>query len=168
MEERWYAVQTKPRVEEQVALRLRQYCRLHVFLPKLAVPKRRRNRRITAIEMLFPSYMFVYMTLDPGPWYGVKWTPGVKGIVGTGDQPVPVPDEAIGLLMDRCMSEEIIPWRPVYPAGTHVRITHGPFAGLVGILERPATRQERVRVLLHLLGGQVPVEVEIVDLEKVS
>jgi transcription antitermination factor NusG len=161
-------VQTKPRAEEQVALRLRQHCRLEVFLPKLAVPKRRRGRRITAIEMLFPSYLFVHMSLEPGSWYAVKWTPGVKGIVGTGDLPVAVPDEAVRLLLDRCMAEEIIAWRPAYPVGAHVRITHGPFAGLVGILERPATRQERVRVLLHLLGGPVPVEVEVADLEQVS
>jgi len=168
MGERWYAVQTKARAEEQVALRLRAVSRLRVFVPKLAVPRRRRNRRITAIEMLFPSYLFVHMTLDPGRWYAVKWTPGVRGIVGTGDVPVPVPDEAIQLLVGRCLAEEIIPWRPVYAVGTHVRITHGPFAGLVGILERPATRQERVRVLLNLLGGCVPVEVEVTDLEQVS
>ncbi len=168
MDVRWYAVHTKPRCEEQVSIHLRQRGDVRVFLPKLAVSKRRRNRLVTAIEILFPSYLFVQMSLDPGRWYAVKWTRGVKSIVGTGDGPVPVPDEAIQLLMGRCLNDEIIPWRPEFMAGSQVRITYGAFAGFAGILDQPTTRKARVRVLLDLLGRQTPVEVDIADLEQVS
>ncbi len=166
--EAWYAVHTKPRVERQVATRLREWAGLQAFLPRLAVPRRRRQKLVTALEVLFPSYVFVRMALEPASWYAVKWTPGVKGIIGAGDLPVPVPDEAIQVLMERCVAPEVISWRPVWPAGVQVRFIHGPLAGLMGILERPATRQERVRVLLNLLGGVTPVEADIVDLERVS
>lgn len=164
----WYAVQTKPRAEERVSRWLRERHNIRVFLPKLAVPKWRRQRRVTVIETLFPSYLFVWMSLDPGPWYAVKWTPGVRAIVTTGEVPVPVPDDAIHFLMDRSVDGGVIPWQPRYPAGATVRVLRGPFAGLVGILERPTTRQERVRVLLSLLGRPTPVEVDILDLEEVS
>ncbi len=168
MDERWYAIHTKPRCEEQVSTHLRHRGDVQVFLPKLAVSKRRRNRLVTAIEILFPSYLFVRMSLDPGRWYAVKWTRGVKSFVGTSDGPVPVPDEAIRLLTERCVNDEVIPWRPAFSAGSQVLVTYGAFAGFVGILEQPTTRKARVRVLLDLLGRQTPVEVDIADLEQVG
>ena len=167
MNERWYAVHTKPRQEDRVSWQLATQHGLRVFLPKLAVAKRRRNRRVSVIETLFPSYLFVHMPLEPGPWHAVKWTPGVKTLVGTGDVPVPVPDGAIDLLVERCADGNIVAWKSVFEAGAQVRIRYGPFAGLVGIFERSTTQAERVRVLLDLLGRQVPVEVDPVDLEAV-
>lgn len=166
MEPRWYAVQTKPRWEEPVRNRLLQRCHMEVFLPKTSLPKRRRNRRVMAVEILFPSYLFVRMSLEPAPWYAVKWTPGVKRIVGTGDVPVPVPDEAIWIIKERCVDGEMIPWQPAYRRGTAVRITHGPFAGLIGILDQLAPKRERIKVLLNLFGTQARVEVDVVDIEQ--
>ncbi len=168
MDERWYAIHTKPRCEEQVAIHLRQRDDVRVFLPKLALSKRRRHRLVTAIEILFPSYLFVRMSLDPVRWYAVKWTRGVKSIVGTDEGPIPVPDEAVRLLMGRCLNDEVIPWRPALTPGSQVRITYGAFAGFVGVLEQSTTRKARVRVLLDLLGRQTPVEADIADLEQVS
>lgn len=49
--------------------------------------------------------------------------------------------------------------------GRRVRFTSGPLAHLEGILERPASRADRVRVLLELGNMSVSVEVGIEDLE---
>ncbi|HET8679202.1 MAG TPA: transcription termination/antitermination NusG family protein [bacterium] len=166
----WYAVQTKPRQEERVHGWLRARSGLSVFLPKVADLRRRRSRRVKVVEPLFPSYLFVQMRLEPEDWYAVKWAPGVKGIVATGDVPTPVPAEAIGMLRGRCEDGEIIPldagWR--LKAGSTVQVVHGPFSGLEGILERQASRGERVRVLLQLMGCLTPVEMDVTDVELVA
>lgn len=167
MNEHWYAVQTKPRQEDRVSRHLEGQHGFRVFLPKLSVAKRRRNRRVSVIETLFPTYLFVHMSLEPKPWHTVKWAPGVKSLVGTRDEPVPVPDEAIGFLIERYAGGNVIPWQHEFATGTQVRIRYGPFTGLVGIFERSTTQAERVRVLLDLLGQKVPVEVDPVDLEAV-
>ncbi len=164
----WYAVQTKPRQEDRVLYWLRERAGLAVFLPKVQDLRKRRSRRVTVIEPLFPSYLFVQMRLEPEPWYAVKWTPGVKRIVATGEIPTPVPAEVIHLLRGRCEDGEIIPWRPRLQAGATVHVVYGPFAGLQGILERPSSRGERVRVLLHLMGCVTPVEMDITDIELVA
>lgn len=161
----WYAVQTKPRYEERVQHRLRERSGLPVFLPRLEDVRRRRSRLVTVIEPLFPSYLFVQTMLEPDPWRMVKWTPGVKRIVCTGETPTPVPSEAIRLLVNRCGGGEVIQWRVPFRAGEAVRVVHGPFAGLEGILERPSGRRERVRVLLRLLGSAAPVEMDVTDIE---
>lgn len=164
----WYAVQTKPRQEDRVQYWLRERVGLPVFLPKVADRRRRRARQITVIEPLFPSYVFVQMRLEPDPWYAVKWTPGVKRIVATGDVPTPVPIEVIHMLRERCVDGDMIPWQPRLQAGAAVNVVHGPFSGLQGILERPASRGERVRVLLRLMGCLTPVEMALTDIELVA
>lgn len=167
-EPQWYAVQTKPRQEERVRRWLEERARLPVFLPKLEQVRRRRARRVSVIEPLFPSYLFVRMALEPAPWYAVRWTPGVRRVVGAGGQPLPVPADAMALLLERCGDGGLLAWRPALRAGDAVRVLHGPFAGLEGILERPTSRGERVRVLLALLGGTTPVELDVTDIEIVA
>jgi transcriptional antiterminator RfaH len=163
----WYAVQTKPRSEERVIHRLRDQRGLAVFLPRLEIVRKRRSHRVTVVEPLFPSYLFVRMNLEPDPWYTVKWAPGVRRIVGTGETPTPVPPDAMQLLMARCGDGEVIHWRSGMQEGDRVRVVYGPFAGLEGILERPTSRGERVRVLLRLLGSTTAVEMDVTDIERV-
>jgi transcriptional antiterminator RfaH len=164
----WYAVQTKPCCEDRVEVWLRERCGLLAFLPRLKTVRRRGSRRVTIVEPLFPTYMFVQMKLQADLWYKVKWTPGVKQIVCAGDIPIPVPFDAITLLRERCGDDQIVQWRLALWGGEPVRVVHGPFAGLEGILERPASRGERVRVLLKLLGSATPVEMDMTDIELVS
>lgn len=164
----WYAVQTKPRQEEHVRYWLRERTGLTVFLPKIEDLRKRGSKRVTIIEPLFPSYLFVEMRLEPEAWYAVKWTPGVRRIVSTGEVPTPVPIEMIHLLRQRCVEGEVIPWGSTLCAGATVQVVHGPFAGLQGILERPASRGERVRVLLQLMGSTARVEMDVTDIELVA
>ncbi len=170
MDEPWYAVQTKPRQEDRVRCWLGKHSGLMVFLPKVQDLRKRRSRRITVIEPLFPSYLFVQMQMEPASWHAVRWAPGVKRIVATGDIPTPVPDEVIRILRDRCGSGEVIPWglQSRLQAGATVHVLHGPFAGLQGILERSASRGERIRVLLQLMGCLAPVEMDVTDVELVA
>ncbi|OFV82479.1 MAG: hypothetical protein A2W26_07520 [Acidobacteria bacterium RBG_16_64_8] len=163
----WYAVQTKPRCEDQVVGWLQRWTDVPIFMPRLELPRRRRGRIVRVLEPLFPSYAFVHIELAPVEWYAVKWTPGVKGIVSTGGIPVPVPDDVIALLQIRCVDGRV-QWQPHWKPGADVRVKAGPFAGVMGILDRPTSRPERVRVLLRLMRSVVPVEVDIVDLEAVG
>jgi len=164
----WYAIQTKSRQEDRVALSLRDRAGVPVFLPKVADFRKRRSQRVTVIEPMFPSYLFVQIRLDPAPWYTIRWTPGVKRVVATGETPTPVPAEVIRMLRERCDDGGIIPWRPRLRAGAAVYVAHGPFSGLEGILERPSSRGERVRVLLQLMGCLMPVEMDVTDIELVA
>lgn len=164
--DRWYAVQTKPRCEDQAVAWLQRRTRASIFLPKLESLRRRRGQKVHIIEPLFPSYLFVRMSLVPEQWYAVKWTPGVKDFVTFGGIPVPVPDEAIDLLQARSR-HGVIRVQPQWHSGMAVRITTGPFTGLIGVLDRPTSRAERARVLLRLMRTVAAVEVETVDLEQV-
>jgi transcriptional antiterminator RfaH len=164
----WYVVHTKPRQEDRVVSWIRLRAALPTFCPKLAILRRRGARRVTLVEPLFPSYLFVRMTLDASCWDAVRWAPGVRRILGAEDTPSPVPPEAVRLLRARCGEDGIVRHGPQWRRGETVRVVRGPFEGLVGILDRPATRTHRVRVLLQLLGCPTPVELDVTDVERVA
>jgi transcription antitermination factor NusG len=79
-----------------------------------------------------------------------------------------VDDAVIGFLYARVGQEGIVRAEPVFRQGDVVRITHGPFEGLIGIIENPGCARGRVRVLMELLRRQTRVEVPQHILERVS
>lgn len=167
MDERWYAVQTKPRCEDQAMFWLARRSQAETFLPKLQAIRRRGSAKVPHIEPLFPSYLFVRMIARPEEWQRVRWTPGVRAILTSGGIPVPVADAAIELLQMRAEGG-LLRLDPQIRTGARVRITHGPLTGLVGILERPTSRAARVRVLLQLMNTAAAVEVDVIDLEELE
>ena len=162
----WYAVQTKPRQEEKVSTCLTDRG-FTVFLPKIQVRRRRRATTTSQVEPLFPGYAFVAVSLTLDAWSSVRWTPGVKSILGCDAVPSPVPEEAITLIRKRVGPDGMIHPQVWYRPGDRVRITDGPFSDLVGILERPASRVGRVCVLLQMMGG-ASIELEDSALEAAS
>ncbi len=163
---RWFVAYVKPRQEEAVCWRLRLRG-IATFLPRLLVQRRHGSRRWEAVEPLFPGYMFLQTTGDPAALYRARWTPGVKRLLGAEEDPTPVEDEVLAYLRERMGDRGyIVPRRELVP-GTRVRFREGPFALLEGVIDRPASRAERVRVLLRLCGVVVPVEVRLEELEPV-
>lgn len=162
----WYAIQTKPRSEDKVTAFLAQKS-IPTFLPRLLVRRRHGSRRWDALEPLFPGYLFARFTPDPRMLDRVRWAPGVRKVLGYGEEPVPVPVEVVSYLQERVGERGFIVPGPTFLPGTTVRFKRGPLAYLEGIIERPASRADRVRVLLKLLSTRVSVEVDIAELERV-
>ncbi len=165
----WFAVNTKPKSEDFAALQLEQKG-FEVFLPKIEVPRKRGSKRVNLVQPLFPGYLFVRLPPVLQAVKQVNWTPGVKYLLCAGETPVPVPEEAIALIRQRTGPRgHITPGAQVqFPPGTRVAVRFGPFAGLVGVVERPVPGRSRVRVLLDLLRRQTPIEFDPVDLDRLA
>src|SRR5512143_739957 len=83
----WYVLQTKPTAEENVRKHL-QNAKFETFLPKIRTMIR--GRRTSRIKPLFPSYVFAHLDLsDPNLFRMIKYTRGVRKILGDGALPVP-------------------------------------------------------------------------------
>jgi transcriptional antiterminator RfaH len=163
----WYAVQVK-RHSEARAVRHLALKAIPSFLPFVEIVRPGRAGRLVRLEALFPGYLFVRMApwnVDPRGWHAVRWNPGVRSILGTGETPVPVPDDVIIAIQDRVNDLGFIRPGPRFSGGSRVRIRNGPLAGLEAIFERCMSRSGRVRVLLDLLGQERGVEVDEIDLE---
>src|SRR4029077_2760846 len=92
----WFAVQTFPRHEKRVRERL-EHGGIHCFLPIYAKVNRWKNGCTARVEFpLFPSYMFVEVGMRE---FGrIFLDPGVTRVIGTGREPVAIPENEIQAL----------------------------------------------------------------------
>ncbi len=163
----WYAVQAKSHSEARALHHLTQKI-IPAFLPLIEVIRRYRARRVARLEPLFPGYLFVQlegMDCNPGPWNAVRWTPGVKSILGAEGSPMPVPDAVIDAIKTRVKELGFVRPGPPFEPNTRVLIRRGPLAGFEAVFERLLSSSGRVLVLMDLLGQQRRVQVDAVDLE---
>lgn len=164
----WYVAHIKPRQESRVLAQLPLRAEgIEPYSPRIEVIRRRWGRRMTMIEPLFPNYLFLKMSLSPSVWDAVRWTPGVRRILGDGERPLPVHEDVIEAIRARSGESGFVRVGSGLRAGQHVRVLDGPLAGLEGIFERQTSRAGRVRVLMQILGHSTPVEVEEINLEAV-
>jgi transcriptional antiterminator RfaH len=160
----WFVAQTSGRAEQKASELLNQKA-VTTYLPRLLVRRRHGSRRWQALEPLFPGYLFIQFEPRPETIYRVRWTPGIMRLLGDGEMPIPISDEVVRYLQGRESHHGFIaPLQPL-AAGQRVRFKSGPFSMLEGIIERPVPREDRVRVLLHLVNMVVAVEVEADVLE---
>jgi transcription antitermination factor NusG len=84
---------------------------------------------------------------------------GVARLVMQADRPQPVPPGIVETLIASTGPDGLLQMRPQLKVGDRVRLTQGPFAEYLGMLER-LDDSGRVRVLLDMLGRRVPILVE--------
>jgi transcriptional antiterminator RfaH len=121
-------------------------------------PLFRAPRRASA--SLFPGYTFIAIEMQ---WHAARWAPGVLKLIMAGDQPAHVPDAVIAELHARERDGLVIlPSSPRLRRGDRVRVTAGPLVGFRGLVDglRP---QQRIAVLLELLGSTRPIEMAATD-----
>ncbi len=112
----------------------------------------------------FPGYLFVSMDLDRDRWRPIEGTVGVLRIIKGADRPLPVPAGLVEMLLSATGPDGVLSLAdPVTKPGQEVRITRGPFADQLAVVER-SSGEDRVRVLLSVLGQRAPVEIVRHDL----
>jgi|RhiMetdeSRZDD1v2_1073273.scaffolds.fasta_scaffold281599_1 transcription elongation factor/antiterminator RfaH len=153
----WYVVYSKPHAEEYAQLHFRLKG-LEFFFPRLLLPEAAQKHR--RIVPLFPNYLFVRIHFLEQFQY-VLWSRGVKRFVSFNGVPAALDEEVVSFIMRQANSEGIIMARSNLKTGEEVRVSHGPFQGLVGIIQEPPNVSGRVKILLELLSRQVRAEVPI-------
>jgi transcription elongation factor/antiterminator RfaH len=153
--ERWFLAHTQPKGEWKANLHLGAQG-FRTYLPQIEKTVRHARQLRTVQTPLFPRYLFVILDLERDRWLSVRSTVGVSRLYTTQDgRPVPVPSGIVESLIGRS-DGELTRLDAGLVAGQQVRILSGPFADLVGTLER-LDGAGRVKVLLEMMGTAVPV-----------
>ena len=125
----------------------------------------RDGQRRTVARKVFPGYILVRMVMDDSSWYVVRNTPGVTGFVGSGNRPVPLENEEVDSIL-RQMEAEAPRVKVGYEKGQSVRVTDGPFAEFIGVVDELFADKGKVKVLLSFFGRETPVELDFLQIEK--
>ncbi|MFC1839031.1 UpxY family transcription antiterminator [Thermodesulfobacteriota bacterium] len=163
----WYAVHTRSRFEQKVHDGIFGKS-IEVFLPKIQVMSRRKDRRKKILVPLIPGYVFVRTGLDPEEHLNILKTAGVVQLVGFKGKPVPANEEEIQSLMILNGTDRTVQNRGYMKAGDRIRVMEGPLKGLTGFYLRHKGQGNKVVVSIELLNRSLEVDIEDCALEKVT
>jgi len=155
----WYVINTKPKKEFQVE-RLFIEGGIEIYNPKYLHDDR--------IKPFFPGYEFISFDY-PDQYRLVKYTRGVKKVVGVREIPVPIPGEVIQEIKSREVNGliEIDKYGEKPEVGDEIEVVEGPLKGLRGVFKKELTAKERVLILLNYVTYQAQLIIEKEKLKKV-
>ena len=162
----WFVIQTKPKKEEDATSYLSAKG-LDIFSPLMENFRIRNGNISKELKPLFPGYIFGKFVLD-SDYSLVRWGRGVKKVLGFGGYPAPVSEEVVEIIKRRADSSGIVSINCQFRTNDRIRIKSGPLKDLFGIFERWVSDNERVRILLSLIGYQPAVEMHYSMIEKVA
>jgi len=171
----WYSVHVwsgmEEKVKEEVEKKLKEKG-LDGKVEKYFVPP------VKEIEVMFSpekqvsgrfysGYFLMLAEMDEEMRELIRGIEGVLDIVG-GDKLYYFRNEEVEKLISQLVVEEIKP-KPRYQfmQGDRVRITDGPFANFIGIVDEVKPDKGKVRVLVSIFGRETPVEIEFAYLQKI-
>lgn len=160
----WYVLHTKSRFENVVYEGLSKKT-VKVFLPKITVASKRKDRKKMIRVPLFPGYVFVKSDLHPNHHLDIVKTAGAVKLVGNNTGPIAVPDESIDSIKIMVTSEQPVTTGYQFARGDRVLVVNGPFTGVVGVFDRYGGN-DRIVVHIEALGQFAAVEVDAQDVEK--
>ena len=108
------------------------------------------------------------MELSDETWLVVQKTPRVSGFLGSRNKPQPISDAEVEKIMNQIKDGIERPQTNIaYEVGEQIRVTDGPFASFVGLVEEIDTEKNRLKVSVSIFGRYTPVELEFSQVEKV-
>ena len=120
------------------------------------------GKKKAILKKVFPGYVLIKMFMTDESWYIIRNTRGVTGFVGPGSKPVPLSDEEV----TNMGVEEFAPILD-YEVGDNVRVATGPLENFIGIVEEINLEKKKVRVSVSMFGRETPVELELVQIQKI-
>ncbi|NPA40462.1 MAG: transcription termination/antitermination factor NusG [Thermodesulfobacteria bacterium] len=171
----WYSVQVWAGFEEKVKEELEKTLKekgLENKIERFFVPPPKEIEVIFSPEKqvskkFYSGYFLIYAEMDEELREVIKGIEGVLDIAG-GDKLYMFRSEEVEKLISQLVVEEIKP-KPRYQfmQGDRVRITEGPFANFIGIVDEVKPDKGKVRVLVSIFGRETPVEIEFAYLQKI-
>ncbi len=172
-EKRWFVIHTYSGYEERVKKNLEQRIKFmdsegeisQVVIPTEDEIEVRSGKRQTVTRKILPGYVLVQMKLSDQSWNIVRNTPGVTGFVGGGGKPSPLQEEEVAKILKQ-METETPKVKVSFRQGESVRVTDGPFSDFVGTVDELNPQKGKIKVLLSLFGHETPVELDILQIER--
>jgi len=161
----WYVIRTKAGDEARAKTNLFNQ-EIEIFLPLFKSHYLRGGKMVRVIKPLFPNYLFA--RLDPELHYArVKWTRGVSRILGNREGPVPISGVVVQTIRSRLGEDNLVELEEEMKEGDVVQVTSGPLKDLLGVFQKRMSGKDRVRILLNLIGVDVPVQISKWQIHKV-
>jgi transcription termination/antitermination protein NusG len=133
------------------------------------------KRRVTSKKFL-PGYILVEMDLPDDGWKfpcsAIKKITGVTGFVGTpaGKKPQPISQDEARVILQKTgeiKGDRALKPRQSFSVGEQVKIVDGPFESFTGTIDGIMQEKSKLKVMVPIFGRATPVEVDMLQVEKI-
>lgn len=167
---KWYVVHTYSGYENKVKANLEKIVEnrgMQDYIVDIVVPMEEQieikdGKKKATLKKVFPGYVLVKMIMSDESWYIVRNTRGVTGFVGPGSKPVSLSDDEV-----KAMGVEEFATELDYEVNDNVRVISGPLENFIGLVEEINLEKKKVRVSVSMFGRETPVELELVQIQKI-
>lgn len=149
-----------------------------VKVPSEEVVEVKDGKKRTQTRKFLPGYILVEMDLPDAdmewktPCTKIKKIQGVTGFVGTpaDRKPQPLSGDETRVILQKSgeiKGERAVRTRQSFAPGEQVKIIDGPFESFVGTIEEVNHEKNKLKVMVGIFGRNAPVEVDLLQVEKV-
>ena len=177
----WYVVHTNTGCEAKVKANLEHrisVMKMHNFVFDILVPveaeqeeyrgKKDEKKKKKLGKRIFPGYILVKMNLNDTSWGCVRKTPGVTGFVGLGRRPTPLHEKEVENILYQMGLQHTKPVaHHALSEGQRVKVTEGPFADFIGVVDSVNLEKKVLTVLVHIFGRETSVELSFLEVEEI-
>lgn len=176
MTARWYVLhvysgsekKVAESIKEQAVLKKMEDKILDVLVPTEDVVEVKKGSKVNSERKFFPGYVLIKMEMSDDTWHAVMNTPSVTGFLGSRNKPQPISEAEAKRIITQMQEGVERPQTVVdYEVGEQIRVTDGPFASFVGLVEEVDLEKARLKVSVSIFGRSTPVELEFSQVEKV-
>ena len=172
---KWYVIHTYSGYENKVKANLEHRVDsmgvrdkiFQVVIPTEEEIEIKDGQRRTVQRKVFPGYVLVEMVMGDDSWYVVRNTPGVTGFVGAGTRPTALEDSEVRRILKQ-MKTEAPKVKVTFSRGERVKVVDGPFTDFIGVVDDINPEKGKVRVLVSFFGRETPVELDFLQVARIT
>lgn len=188
---RWYVLHTyagyEKRVKQDIETRIHSM-NMEDYIFQIEVPMEevfevKKGQRKLVSRVRIPGYALIRMRLTDDSWRVVQDTNGVTGFVGNGRNPVALlPDEVVQMLTPVVEQEAAaaadaagaktgngnLTLAVEYEVGETVTLTTEPWVGMPATISQVDAVNQRLTVLMTLVGQETPVDLSFGQVKKMD
>ncbi len=177
LEKHWYVVHTQTGHEDKIRDTISSQAVVHsvqdkilkVLVPTEEVVEVKQNKKNLRTRKFFPGYLLIQMILTNESYWFIKNINGVAGFLGDPNPTILDPSEIEGIEELTLSAKEGKPKHAVqFEKGENVRIIEGPFKHFVGVIEEVNEEKTKLTVKVTVFDRETPVDVDFLQVEKIS
>ncbi|MFC1694425.1 transcription termination/antitermination protein NusG [Candidatus Latescibacterota bacterium] len=127
------------------------------------------GKKKTTKRKFLPSYVLIEMELNKDTQYFVNNVPSVTSFVGPGRKPEQLKESEVERILGHINSSKIqeVPAMK-FSHGDKIKVVDGPFIDFTGKVEEINPLKSKVKVTVSIFGRPTPVELNVLQIEKIS
>lgn len=176
---KWYIVSSSSGKEKKTAELIKQRVKANNYDDKIVevvVPTQekvviKRGKKQTVEERIFPGYILVKMDPTEEGFYLIKNTEGVTGFVGSTAKsklPTPLSNKEAEVILAFTQVKQNPTFETKLQINEAVKVVEGPFKDFVGTVQEINESKGQVTVLLSIFGQDTPVQLDFLQVSKIS